>query len=67
MKRKNILLVFMLSLWLISCESTVKADYDTLKTKKLILVDDDKNEYLLSVKKDSLGKPVLDIQLQTGK
>jgi hypothetical protein len=67
MKIKNIYFLLLVGISLISCENTIKADYNTIRTKKLILVDDDKNEYLLIIKKDSLGKAVLDIQLQTGK
>jgi len=44
---------------LLSCESSVKADYDTIKTKKMILIGEDGKEYLLKVVNDSVGNPSL--------
>ncbi len=64
MKTKMKFLFFAIALTLLSCESSVKADFDTIKAKKVILVGDDGNEYLLKIKKDSMGNAVLDIQLQ---
>lgn len=61
---KTKILLFAVTLTLLSCESSVKADFDTIKAKKVILISDDGNEYLLKIKKDSMGNAVLDIQLQ---
>jgi hypothetical protein len=46
---------------LFSCESSIKADFDTIKAKKVILISDDGKEYELQVKKDSTGSAVLNI------
>jgi hypothetical protein len=49
-------------IFLLSCESSVKADYDTIRAKKVILIGEDGKEYLLTVKKDSTGNPILGIE-----
>ncbi len=58
---KKILLIFALSALVISCENSIKADYDTIRTKKIILTGDDGKDYQLSVKTDGSGKPSLEI------
>jgi hypothetical protein len=59
---KTKIILFVLTLLLLSCDSTVKAEYNTIKAKKVILIGDDGKEYLLTIKTDSLGNPRLGIQ-----
>ncbi len=55
------LFLFVIVLLLVSCDSSVKADFDTIEAKKVILIGDDDKEYELKVKKDSTGNAVLNI------
>lgn len=59
---KNYLCILIVVLGFLSCESSVKADFDTIKTKNLILIGEDGKEYLLKVVNDSTGNPVLKIE-----
>ncbi len=61
MKKFQLFLFVGIFISLLSCESSVKADYDTIKAKKVILMDEDGKEFLLTVKKDSIGNPILGI------
>ena len=59
------LLTLVLLVFLFSCDSSIKADFDTIKAKNVILVGDDGEEYRLNVKKDSTGSAVLSITPKT--
>lgn len=58
---KTQLILCTITLLLLSCDSSVKADFDTIKAKKVILIGEDNKEYLLQVKNDSSGNAVLNI------
>lgn len=58
---KKLLSIVPFIIFLASCDSSVKAEFDTIKTKKIILIGEDGKDYLLQVKNDSTGKGVLDI------
>lgn len=45
-----------------SCESTIRADYETIKAKNIILMNDDGAEYRLIVVRDINGNDRLDIE-----
>jgi len=50
------LLVFvpLLLLCTTSCENTIVAEYDTVKAKKMILINEDGKEFLLKVDKEGV-------------
>lgn len=58
---KNYICILIVVLGFLSCESSVKADFNTVKTKNLILIGEDGKEYLLKVVNDSTGKSSLEI------
>lgn len=58
---KNYTCILIVVLGFLSCESSVKADFNTVKTKNLILIGEDGKEYLLKVVNDSTGKSSLEI------
>lgn len=53
------LLVGISIIGLMSCESSVTVDYNTIKAKNIILKGEDDKEYQLKVHLDSIGNPSL--------
>ncbi len=53
------LLLFALVALITFCESSIKADYHTLKAKKIILVADDGAQYLLKLATDDNGEAII--------
>lgn len=57
---KKILPALFIFPFIMGCgDSTVKADFNAIRTKKIILVGDNDKEYLIKVKTDSTGQGVL--------
>ncbi len=54
--------ILIASLFFNSCESSIRADYDTIKAKSIILMNNDGAEYRLIVVRDINGKDRLDIE-----
>jgi hypothetical protein len=46
----------------LSCESSIKADFDTIRAKKVILLSDEGKEFRLKIIKDPSGIERLDIE-----
>lgn len=56
------IIMTVISILFSSCESSIKADFDTIRAKKVILLSDEGKEFRLKIIKDPSGIERLDIE-----